>query len=142
VDDSNNRGESETVPTGGRPQVRRATVRLGVLVGLVYFAQGVADPTEGLATQPALSLLKSAGRRADEIAHFSAMLTIPWVLKPLYGLLSDLVPLAGTRRKSYLILASVVTGLAFLALDAFPGLMASYRGWLMRRIRCTGQFPA
>jgi len=38
--------------------------------------------------------------------------TIPWYVKPVYGLISDFVPLFGRRRKSYLVLTS---GLAALS---------------------------
>ena len=50
------------------------------------------------------------------------MSTIPWIIKPVYGLLSDFVPLFGRRRKSYFLLTSglaSLTGFA-LALSAEP----------------------
>jgi hypothetical protein len=31
---------------------------------------------------------------------------IPWLIKPIYGLISDFVPLFGQRRKSYFVLTS------------------------------------
>ncbi|OWZ13956.1 Folate-Biopterin Transporter [Phytophthora megakarya] len=38
----------------------------------------------------------------------------PWNLKPLYGLLSDSVPLLGYRRKSYIVLCEVCAALSLL----------------------------
>ena len=35
---------------------------------------------------------------------YMSIIHIPWSIKIIYGLLSDNVPLFGTRRKSYLIL--------------------------------------
>jgi MFS family permease len=63
-----------------------------------------------------------------------ALLVIPWSLKPLYGLLTDFVPIFGTRRKSYLILSGGATAVSLLALSAFPvppGASAALLGWLM-----------
>ena len=34
--------------------------------------------------------------------------TFPWVIKPLYGFLSDTVPLFGYRRRSYLVVCGLL----------------------------------
>lgn len=98
----------------------RESFRLCLLFGALAFIQGFADPTEGLPSQPVRALLGRWGRSAAEIATFSALLALPWTFKPLFGLLTDFVPLAGTRRRSYLVLASAATSLAFLVLWAMP----------------------
>jgi predicted MFS family arabinose efflux permease len=87
-----------------------------MLFGAMYFVQGIAEPTEGLIAQPVRSLLRSWDYSAAAIGRFIFFLSLPWVIKPLYGLLTDFVPLAGTRRRSYLIASSgaTVLGLAFL----------------------------
>ena len=82
---------------------------LSLLFGLFYFIQGVSEPTEGLIAQPVRSLLKEWGQNAEQISTFAALLSLPWAIKPLYGLISDFIPLAGYHRKSYLIVASAVT---------------------------------
>ena len=74
---------------------RSTTLRLGLLCGAIYFVQGIGEPTEGLIAQPVRSILKSWGQGDAAIATFAALLAIPWSLKPLYGLLTDFVPLAG-----------------------------------------------
>ena len=72
--------------------------------------------------------LRGRGPRANRRTHFAAaqllsqgsarldagpdhrLLTIfnlPWIIKPVYGLISDFVPLFGYRRKSYLLIANV-----------------------------------
>ena len=38
-----------------------------------------------------------------DVTEFLAIFNFPWIIKPIYGVLSDLVPLFGYRRKSYLI---------------------------------------
>jgi MFS family permease len=91
------------------------------MFGAFYFAQGVGEPTQGLVAQPARWLLKSQGHDVSEIALFSAVLSLPWTIKPLYGLISDFVPLWGSRRRSWLILCSLVASLGMLVVWAAPG---------------------
>lgn len=90
--------------------------RLAVLFGLFYLVQGIAEPSEGLVAQPVRSLLKSGGYDAAEIAGFVALVSLPWSIKPLYGLLTDFLPLFGYRRKGYLVLSAALTAGALLAL--------------------------
>lgn len=93
---------------------RRTTVRLAVLFGTIYFIQGVGEPTEGLIAQPVRALLKRWGRDAEDIAAFMALLALPWSLKPLFGALTDFVPLGGSRRRSWLLAASAATVVGLL----------------------------
>ena len=105
------------------PSPIRETTGLVLLFGAMYFVQGIAEPTEGLIAQPVRSLLKSWGYTTAGIAGFGALLALPWSLKPLYGLLTDFVPIARTRRRSYLLLTSAasVLGLACLYFMPVPG---------------------
>jgi MFS family permease len=48
------------------------------------------------------------------------MSTIPWLIKPVYGLVSDFLPLFGRRRKSYFLLASGLAATAGLTLSMLP----------------------
>jgi MFS family permease len=88
---------------------RRVITRLGLLFGAMYFVQGIGEPTEGLVGQPVKSFLKSNEYTAAEITSFSALLGLPWAIKPFYGLMTDFVPLFGLRRRSYLLLATLAT---------------------------------
>ena len=49
-----------------------------------------------------------------QIAASLAVLDVPWVIKPLYGVISDFLPLFGYRRRSYLLLANAGAIAAFL----------------------------
>jgi MFS family permease len=104
-------GQRRTAPP------RRETIGLGILFGVLYFVQGVGDPTDGLISQPVMSLLKSWELGDAKITWFVALLSLPWTIKPIYGLLTDFLPLAGYRRKSYLLLTSgaASAGMAVLA---------------------------
>lgn len=44
---------------------------------------------------------------------------MPWSFKILYGLISDNVPLCGTRRKSWLIIMGIIEFLALMSLYVF-----------------------
>lgn len=97
---------------------------MSALFGGFYFLQGICEPTEGLIAQPVRFVLKSWGATAAELGTFAALLALPWSIKPLYGLVTDFVPLAGYRRKSYLVLTTALAalGLGTLAvLELQPG---------------------
>ncbi len=88
------------------------TQRLAILFGVVYFAQGMWY----LPNQTITIILKDRGLTAGQVADFFLLSTIPWLIKPAYGLLSDFVPLLGRRRQSYFILTSGLAAFAGLAL--------------------------
>ena len=65
----------------------------------LYFVQSIGDPTSGLIAQPVRSLLRSWGESPATLGALMALLALPWTIKPLFGLLSDFVPLfAGVMR--------------------------------------------
>jgi MFS family permease len=99
------------------------TKRLAVLFAIVYFAQGMWY----LPNQTIIITLKDRGLSAGQIADFFAITIIPWLIKPVYGLISDFVPLLGYHRKSYLVLTSATAGLAGLVL----ALSADHSYWRM-----------
>ncbi len=107
-------------PTLSARRQKLETVGLLLLFGTMYFVQGVAEPTEGLIAQPVRSLLRRWEYSTFAISTFSFLLALPWVFKPIYGLLTDFVPLCGTRRRSYLLLTTGVTVLGLLLLYTIP----------------------
>jgi MFS family permease len=110
------------------------TWSLYVLFGAIYFVQGVGEPTEGLIAQPVRSILRGWGHGPAEIGMFAALLAIPWTLKPLFGLISDFVPIFGSRRRSYLILASLAVIVGLVGAGCLPLAKGQYRpllGWLI-----------
>ena len=78
--------------------------RLATLFAVVYFAQGMW----GLPIQPMTIVLKERGLSSAAVADFMLISTVPWLIKPVYGLLSDFVPLFGRRRKSYFLIMSAL----------------------------------
>ena len=93
---------------------------LGALFGLLYFVQGIVEPTDGLLSQPIKSLLRTWGYSAATTAWFISVLSIAWAIKPLYGLLTDFVPLAGSRRRSYLLLTTAVASISLMLVYLLP----------------------
>ena len=96
---------------------RYAAVRLSLLFAVIYFVQGLAEPSEGLIAQPVRSLLGKWNQSAGQIAQFMAIVSVPWAIKPVYGLIIDFVPLRGSRRKNYLLLATAITAVTLLWLS-------------------------
>ena len=94
-----------------------AARRLAVVFAIVYFAQGMYY----LPDQPVKFTLKEHfGFSASQVATVFAIIRFPWNIKPLYGLISDFVPLFGRRRKSYFILTSALAAGAGLTLAMLP----------------------
>lgn len=96
------------------------TLRLALLFGGLYFLQGLVEPGDGLIAQPSRARLERWGWDAGEIAGAMLLAALPWSFKPLYGLLSDGLPLFGSRRRSYLVLVSGLGAAALLVLALAP----------------------
>jgi MFS family permease len=95
--------------------------RLVVFFATVYAVQGFAEPNAGLATQPIFFLLKDEMRLTPaQTATFLALVGFAWNVKPLYGLISDLIPIFGYRRRSYLLVTTAMAALGWLALGVLP----------------------
>jgi MFS family permease len=91
---------------------------------VVYMVEGIGQAKVGVVWQPLTHLLKAAhGWTATQISTSLAVLDVPWVIKPLYGLISDFLPLFGYRRRSYLLIANLIAVGAFVWVtqEAAPG---------------------
>ncbi|HZD40530.1 MAG TPA: MFS transporter [Terriglobales bacterium] len=100
----------------------REARRLALIFAVVYFAQGMWYLPNLSIT---FHLKDDLGLNAAETATFFSITVIPWLIKPVYGLLSDFVPLFGQRRKSYFVLSS---GMA-AAMGFILTMMGSYTYW-------------
>lgn len=100
---------------------KKAALRLSVVFALIYFFS-----TNGMASLPGLTvnyLLKDVlHMTAAQSAYFAAVTMLGWAIKPLWGVISDSFPIFGYRRKSYLILTSIIAAGIWLVL----GQQASY----------------
>src|SRR5258708_26282909 len=91
--------------------------RLALFLAMVYFAQGMVY----LPDQVVSIVFKERGLTAGQLATFTWIITIPWFIKPVYGLLSDFVPIAGTRRRSYFLIMAALSALAATAESLIHG---------------------
>lgn len=91
-----------------------AVSRLMLFFAVVYAVEGIGQAKVGVIWQPLIHYLKQAhGWTPVEVAASLSVLDVPWVIKPLYGLVSDFVPLFGYRRRSYLVISSVAAAAAY-----------------------------
>jgi len=79
----------------------------------VYFVQGVL----GLARLAVSFFLKDElGFTPAQMGALMGVAAIPWILKPLFGFLSDGLPIFGYRRRPYLVLSGVLGTLSWLCM--------------------------
>ena len=94
---------------------KKVLFQYSVVFSAVYFFS-----INGLAALPNLSisfLLKETLHLAPaQMAYFQAVTLLAWVVKPLWGIISDTVPLFGTRRQSYLIVTSCIAFFVWVVL--------------------------
>ncbi|MFM7470008.1 MAG: folate/biopterin family MFS transporter [Nodosilinea sp.] len=80
---------------------------------LVYFVQGVL----GLARLAVSFFLKDdLGLSPASVAALTGIAALPWTIKPLFGMMSDGLPVLGYRRRPYLIISGLIGVMAWLAL--------------------------
>ncbi|MEM7801210.1 MAG: MFS transporter [Chloroflexota bacterium] len=95
------------------------------LFGMLYFVQGV---TGAFTINFAKPYLNQAGVDADQIALLFVLLLIPFIIKIVYGILSDRINLFGWgHRIPYIVIALIISALG-IALAGFVDPGASF--WL------------
>jgi hypothetical protein len=100
-------------------QKTHALRRFKWVIGTPYFVQG----TSNLAHVPILYFIKFALGMGDAGGQlFDALRSSGWLIKPVWGLLSDRVPLFGTHRKSWYVLMAFLA-LVFWSLSALLALL-------------------
>lgn len=84
-----------------------------IAIAMVYFVQGIL----GL-SRLAVSYFLKDDLHLDpaEAALLQGLSALPWLIKPLYGFISDGVPLFGYRRRSYLVLCGLLGASSWFAL--------------------------
>ncbi|HVA47338.1 MAG TPA: MFS transporter [Pirellulales bacterium] len=112
-------------------RVRGGLVGVVLLFAALYFVQGMNETATGLVHQPIYSLLKQWNTAPGEMTTLVALLGWPWCFKPLFGLMTDFLPLAGYRRKSYLLSMGVLASVCFCGLYALMPLPSGSRMFLM-----------
>jgi folate/biopterin transporter len=79
----------------------------------VYFVQGIL----GLARLAVSFFLKDELRLSPaEVSAMLGVVALPWMIKPLFGFMSDGLPIFGYRRRPYLILSGILGAIAWVSM--------------------------
>src|SRR5882724_7245302 len=62
---------------------------------IVFAVEGIGQARVGIILQPLTYYLKTSGWTALEVTAYFGVLNFPWVIKPVFGLISDFIPLCG-----------------------------------------------
>ena len=104
----------------GGPDALRRTYFWLIAIGMSCTAVANAGGT-GIGGQPLKYLLKTQLHlQPKAVSAFFALGAMAFYFKPLVGLLTDGIPLWGTRRRWYLIFSALGTGVCWLALGMAP----------------------
>ena len=97
----------EKVLLGNKPSPELAAILL------VYFVQGIL----GLARLAVSFFLKDdLGLSPAQVAALMGIVSLPWMVKPLFGFISDGLPIFGYRRRPYLFLSGLLGAASWVAL--------------------------
>jgi MFS family permease len=89
------------------------------LAMLSHFSQGIA----GLVGQPLYYYLRETLHLSvSQIMYLSSLTTIPWMLKPVFGFFSDLLPIKNYHRKPYIILSAIICSVMAFVIGFSPTL--------------------
>jgi len=107
-------GGGDYVPGGDGGDYATFSVAPELLaISAVYFVQG----SLGLSRLAVSYFLKDdLALGPAQVALLTSLAAAPWVVKPLYGFVSDAVPLWGYRRRSYLVLCGLLGAASWLGL--------------------------
>lgn len=87
------------------------------LAALVHFSQGIA----GLPAQPLYYYLREhLGMGVSTIMLIGSLTNIPWMIKPVYGFLSDSFPIFSLRRKPYIFISGAICFIMALVIGLSP----------------------
>lgn len=96
---------------------KRLERRLLLFFAVNYFAQGMS----GIVYEPLAYFLKDTLKlSAAQSAGFWAWITAPFLIKPLFGILTDLVPILGRLRRPHLLAGAALGTAGWLALAGLP----------------------
>ena len=112
--------ESQPESTDIAPQESGTIFQKGMLICIGIFVTTFATD-QRLAKIPLRSYLKNQLHLdAKTMAAFFAIVGFAWYLKPIAGIIADAIPLFGTRRRHYLLLASFGGAVAWAVMVLLP----------------------
>jgi Na+/melibiose symporter-like transporter len=90
--------------------------KIYLVVFLVSFSQGI----QGL-SDLALSYMYKDDLKLQpyEVSRISGIIGLPWIIKPLYGFISDSFPIFGYRRKPYLFIFGFIVSICWILMSFY-----------------------
>ena len=89
-----------------------------VILPFFYLLLGAVFSTPSLATR--LFIEHDLKANPAFMQFVTMAVTVPWIIKPLYGIMIDTFPLYGYRRKSYTMVFSLVSTVGWVLLAVLP----------------------
>jgi hypothetical protein len=83
---------------------------------LLSFGQGISD-ISALAVSYYLKDILNIN--PSTMSQLYALIALPWTIKPFFGLITDLYPFFGYRRKSYILLCGILNLLNWMILSFY-----------------------
>ena len=78
---------------------QRETLGLGLLSGAIYFVHGIGDRRPARSPSRSARCCRTPATTPRRWGAFAAVTALPRALKPLFGLVTDTVPLLGAARR-------------------------------------------
>jgi folate/biopterin transporter len=89
-------------------------------IALVYFVQGLL----GICRLAITFYYKDVLHLTPvDVTYISSISAIPWIIKPLYGFISDTFPFLGYKRKSYLVLSGLLSSVSWMLIAHLSTMM-------------------
>jgi predicted MFS family arabinose efflux permease len=111
---------TEQSPVAQSKESGASLYRYTFVIGLAAFVTTIAQ-TEVIGQLPIRYLLKEHLHVApEEMSFFLFLAGAAWYLKPLAGLISDSIPIFGTRRRHYLMMSGAIAGVCWILLAIIP----------------------
>ena len=111
--------EAEAFPSLGAHLPPRTNASVAFLVVFGIFISTFAQD-KVIGQYPFNYVLKGMHKDATAIAGFFFIAGLAWYAKPILGILSDSFPLFGTRRRSYLLLGSILGAVSWATYMLVP----------------------
>jgi folate/biopterin transporter len=84
-----------------------------IAILIVYFVQGIL----GLARLAVSFFLKDElGLSPAQVSALLGIVALPWIIKPVFGFVSDGLPIFGYRRRPYLVLSGILGTISWISL--------------------------
>lgn len=115
----------ETEEKAQKTGLKQFLRRLSIIFWGVYFVQKMSNHFEGLSKIPVKKILRlpedkgGFGLLPDKAGAFMTDSGLGWYIKALFGPITDNLPILGYRRKSWLIISSLLAAIAWFYVTLF-----------------------